>query len=530
MLKVWSIVAAIAIGALLGTTPLLDPDEGRNAEVGREMAETNDYVLPHLDGLPYLDKPIVYFASEAAAMEVLGPTELAARLPAYLFTLATAVVIFWFGRRLWGVDDACVAVIAYLSMPLTIAFARTVIFDSALTFFIVVAIVAFYFAIETNERKWAPLAWLAMGFGVLTKGPVALALPLLVAIPYAIWRRGGRRVWSIAGLVLFVAVIAPWVLAVQRTIPDFLRYVMVTETAQRLTTGALKRTGPPWYFIPYLIGGALPWSIALLNKPRTEDRGPRTVFLWCWLLIPFVFFSLSQSKRPQYILPVMPAIALLVASRGVRLRVAAIVAAVFGAIVVAAPLMPQFSRKMDPVIVRPAEEAAYILGALLVIGGIVAAIAKRRDIGVIALSIPFLAIPLATTVLLDALGERRSEKSLVAQIAPKVTPHVNVIGVESYTGTMSFYLRKPVIVASDDAEEFTSNYIIRHYSAFSAAPASTLKPMAWLRQTIDGCCTVRLYIVRTKDAPSRALFESRGLRPIAEAAHYVAYGPVTGRD
>ncbi|MGZ5475843.1 MAG: ArnT family glycosyltransferase, partial [Thermoanaerobaculia bacterium] len=130
LLRVWIVVAAIAIGLLLGSVPLLDADEGRNAEVGREMAETNDYVVPRYDGLPYLDKPVVYVAAEALAMEVLGPSELAARLPAYLFTLATAAVIFFFAKRLWGVDEACVAVIAYLSMPLTIAFARTVIFDS----------------------------------------------------------------------------------------------------------------------------------------------------------------------------------------------------------------------------------------------------------------------------------------------------------------------------------------------------------------------------------------------------------------
>ncbi len=90
----------IALAIHLGGVPLLDADEGRNAEVAREMAETNDYVMPRLNGLPYLDKPIVYFAAEAAAMEVLGPTELAARLPAYLFTLATAAVLFWFARRI----------------------------------------------------------------------------------------------------------------------------------------------------------------------------------------------------------------------------------------------------------------------------------------------------------------------------------------------------------------------------------------------------------------------------------------------
>ena len=96
------LAAALALAFDLGGYPLFDPDEGRNAEVAREMAATNDYLLPHLEGLPYLDKPVVYFAAAAAVMEIIGPTEAAARLPAFLFTLATIAVVVRFGRRRWG--------------------------------------------------------------------------------------------------------------------------------------------------------------------------------------------------------------------------------------------------------------------------------------------------------------------------------------------------------------------------------------------------------------------------------------------
>ena len=106
LLRWWLLIVVIALSIHLGGFPLLDPDEGRNAEVGREMAATNDYVMPRLDGLPYLDKPIVYFAAEAAVMEVLGPTEVAARLPAFLFTIAGAAFLWWFAKRVWGSDEA----------------------------------------------------------------------------------------------------------------------------------------------------------------------------------------------------------------------------------------------------------------------------------------------------------------------------------------------------------------------------------------------------------------------------------------
>jgi 4-amino-4-deoxy-L-arabinose transferase-like glycosyltransferase len=332
VLKIWLLASAIAVSIFLGSAPLFDADEGRNGEVAREMAATNDYVLPRLNALPYLDKPIVYFAAEAAAMEILGPTETAARLPSLLFTFATAAVLWWFGRRLWGTEEGWVSAIVFLSMPLTIAFARTVIFDSALSFFVVVAIVSFWLAVEEN-RRWGVVAWAAIAFGVLTKGPVAIILPLFVAVPYA-WRRSKSRVvWPLAGIIAFAIVIAPWVWAVLRVVPDFLEYVFVTETAQRLTTGALKRTGPPWYFVPYVIGGALPWSIvAIASLRRVEDPDERLKrwFLLLWILVPFVFFSLSQSKRPQYIVPLLPAVALL-AARAWTMRKAIVAARVAAA-------------------------------------------------------------------------------------------------------------------------------------------------------------------------------------------------------
>ncbi len=113
LLIAWSVVAAIAIGLQLGGYPLLDADEGRNGEVGREMAATNDYVMPRFDGLPYLDKPIVYFAAEAAAMEVMGPTEVAARFPSWLFTIATALLLAWFARRV-GADASALGLNTHL--------------------------------------------------------------------------------------------------------------------------------------------------------------------------------------------------------------------------------------------------------------------------------------------------------------------------------------------------------------------------------------------------------------------------------
>ena len=532
LLRIWIAVAAIAGGWELGGWPLIDADEGRNAEVAREMAETNDYAVPRLNGLPYLDKPVVYFAAEAAFMEVLGPTELAARLPALLFTYATAALIFWFARRLWNGDAAAVATIAYLSMPLTVAFARTVIFDSALTFFMVVSIIAFHFAVETRLKRWSIIAWGSIAFGVLTKGPVAIIVPLIIAIPYAIWRKAFRALWSIVGLILFAAIIAPWVWAVSQVVPGFLRYVLVTETAARMATDELKRTGPFWYFLPYLVGGALPWSIAAIASWREwKRRDPMIIFLLLWIVVPLIFFSISQSKRPQYILPLMPGMALLIGSawQSLRTRAAGIVVAGFGALLLVAPLLPQFTKNMKPVVIGPAKLAAYSLGAAFLIGGIAAAIARKRELAIVALSLPVLSLPVSTEPLMEALGARRSAKELASEIVPYLHKQTEIVGVEAFTGSMAFYLERPILLVSDDASEFTSNYLIRNYREIIAQPTSPVRPLSWYRQNIDSCSPARIFVVRNDDKVNRAMFDSRGVPLIAEGAHHVAYGPYPGR-
>jgi len=505
VLTAWSVVAAIGLAVHLGGYPLLDADEGRNGEVGREMAATNDYVMPRLDGLPYLDKPIVYFAAEAAAMEVVGPTEFAARFPAWLFTIATALLIAWFASRA-GIDPP-VAAIVFLAMPLTIAFARTVIFDSALSFFITAAIVAFYL-----ERP--ALAWAAMAFGVITKGPVALAIPLLVALSYAVWRKRFRFLVSIAGLILFVVIIAPWVWAISRAVPDFLQYVLVTETAQRLTTGALKRTGPPWYFVPYLVGGAMPWIFAAgggWRVPGGEQERWLDRYLLLWIAMPFIFFSLSQSKRPQYILPLMPAIALLVARR-MSWRLAAIALAVFGALLLGA---------LTFVHLPYGAGTAIVLGAMMLICGVVG-ILIRGQVAVIALSIPMLAAPLLMNEAMREVAWRRSAKALVAEIRPLIQVDTEVVGIEAFTGSMAFYLQRPIIIVTPDGAELTSNYIMRHYSRFAGDPRSTIRSMAWLPNAFDHS-RPRLIIVRDNDRRNRAIVEQHGAKLAATGAHFVAY-------
>jgi 4-amino-4-deoxy-L-arabinose transferase-like glycosyltransferase len=305
--------------------------------------------------------------------------------------------------------------------------------------------------------------------------------------------------------------------AISRAVPDFLNYVLVVETTQRLTTGALKRTGPPWYFVPYLLGGAMPWSFVLFGqKLDRRDRG--ILYLLLWILVPLLFFSLSQSKRPQYILPLMPAVALLVARvwcaarRGTRIAAAVLI--VLGVAILVA--FPRVHLREEFTI--GARAAALSFGACALIGGLVAFIfVRRRWIAFIALSIPALAIPICANPLMNGLALRRSTKELMA----RVPPNSEVVGVEAYTGSMSFYLQRPIVVVTPDAEEFTSNYLIRHYDRFAGTP--TLRRPSDLDALLADRATPRVFIVREGDEANRAKLSARGLRLLAAGAHYDVY-------
>ncbi|MCH7874054.1 MAG: glycosyltransferase family 39 protein [Gemmatimonadetes bacterium] len=539
-----SVSLAVVVGCLgygLGGYPLIEPDEGRNAEVAREMAETNDYVLPTLNGLPYLDKPILFFAAGALVMELAGPSEIAARLPALVFTLLTLLVVAWLGRRLFGAEGAWIAALVCGASPFTIAYARTVIFDSAVTLWIVVALAAFYAATERPDDdrtwRWSVLAWIAIGLGVLTKGPVALAIPLMVAIPYAVWRRAWKAVLDPVGMLAFVAVVLPWVLLVSRRIPDFLHYVLVVETVERLTTDALGRTGPIWYFFPILLGAALPWTVVVLAcidrrtiKPAAWDR--RSVFLVLWIAAPLLFFTLSQSKRPQYILPLIPAVGLLTAqlwtaprcrARGARAGGITLLVLGLGIAATRHWIVGLFETTEAVAAVIPS--TALLLGGFCILcGAVTVLLAHTRDLALLALAVPVIAIPIVAMPLMRAIAEDRSSAALAGTLARVAPSGAEVVAIGVYPLSLAFYLGRHLTLVTADGSELTSNYVARHDDVLRRIPGSTLRPPGWWAEALTFCERPRIFLTRRDAEEVRARLAER-LPILAETRKFAAYGP-----
>ncbi len=550
-LPVLLLAAALALGFDLGGYPLFDPDEGRNAEVAREIAATNDYVLPHLDGLPYLDKPIVYFAAAAASMEVLGPTETAARLPAYLFTLATLALVVVFVRRRWGADAAWLAALALATMPLVMAYARATIMDSALSFCTTLAILAFW-----DERP--VLAWAAIGLGSITKGPVAILIPLVTLIPYALLTgRPVRRLFPVAALGVFAVVALPWFLAVSHRIPEFPHYVFVRETFERVTTTRFHRTAPFWYYFPIVPVAAFPWIVPALARcknwrwawlaRRVNPFAQESIFLTCWVLGPLLFFTLNQSKLPQYMLPLMPPFALAAAriltrdatdlggGIGVARKAYAAIAATFGiALALLTVWLPV------PLSLTPAERAAIpptalALGIALLVSATMVWYASRAPahprpaLAVMGYALTVIVMPIVSGRLLGAVGEDRSAATL-ARVIQNVRPRagdaqeVEVVGVSAFPTSLPFYLRHPIAVATAGAQELTSNFIVDYQDRFRADSTSPLKPADYWRERARTCRTPTVFVVRANDARRRAELDPV-LPLLAVEGQYAAYGP-----
>jgi len=566
ILTVAVIAALLGLAGNLGGHRLLDPDEGRNAEIAREMARGAGWVVPHLNGLPYADKPVLFFAAVAASIEAFGNTETAARLPALISTLLTLASVFWFANRRFGRSAAWTAVVATATMPFTLAYARTVIFDSTLTLWVVLALIGFYEAVEGvaeggNKRQeaagdreadsdsghrtadygpsWRALAWAAMALGVLTKGPIALVLPLLVVVPYAIWRRRARRLIDAVAPLLFLAILLPWLFAMSRRVPGFLEYALVTETGRRLTTSDLHRTGPFWYFLVILPAAALPWSIvasagwwrARASQPR-RPANPAGVFLALWIFVPLLFFSLSQSKRPQYILPLMPAVGLAVSDLWscATGRLPGVRAGAAGLALLAAMLIAVRHRLATWVPATP-EVAAAIPGTALWLALVCAAAAvvawsgaRARHTALLGLALPVASIPFVSHSLMNAISADRSAGTLAAAIRPALGPTAEVVAVGTFPLSLPFYLDRTLLLASDDASELTSNYLARHPEIWQSVRSPVRARAWWMQAAVECRGEPRVFIIADADTAARN-WAAQHLPLLVLTRRHSAWGP-----
>lgn len=488
------LVACWLIFGGLGGLPLITPDEARNAEVAREMNLSGAWLVPTYDDLPYLDKPAFFFRTVAWCFHFLGENEAAARLPSALFALGVLTMTVFFCRAIYAQDELSaatgpLAVLIIGTTPLFLGFARLVIVDMTLTFFVCAAVFAGFLAERADEparARWYLAATAAAGCATLVKGPVGFFLPLLVLGVFHLVNGTGaaiRRFFAIRHIALFFAITLPWFIGVNLHRPDFAYYGLIHETFRRFTTNEFHRAGPIYYYAPWVAGGFFPWSLflpgaMLLAWRRRGQLAAADKMLIVWCIVVVLFFSLSKSKRPDYILSAMVAAGILTArlclaacgnpssasARVLRcgaalLGAAALLTAVLLGAELAQPgiLARLLSLHRDPILRFDFNTPVFV--ATLIAIAVVSIFSWRKPTFAPA---AFAALPLLVLTLafgrLEPYAEGRSERQLAAALPP-LPPSTTLASWQSVPMGLPFYHKQAVALISVDGREFPSNYI-----------------------------------------------------------------------
>ena len=302
----------------LGGVGLMGPDEPRYAAVARTMYETGDYITPRLWGETWFEKPVLMYWLAAIGYALFGVGETGARFPSALGATLSVFLIYWCGRRLFSRWTGFAAALILVSSLGFFALARAASMDMPLTAALTAALVFFLLGHEADEgpRRWYFYGfYAALGFGVLAKGPIAILLPALTLVLFLLWRGGRRewRGWHLEGVLVTILVAAPWYIAVTWVNGwEFIQVFLLDHNLQRFATDVYGHDRPFYFYVPVLLLMMFPWTFLLIPALRRRFAKNEQLILM-WALIPFVFFSLSGSKLPAYILPMAPPIALLCA-------------------------------------------------------------------------------------------------------------------------------------------------------------------------------------------------------------------------
>lgn len=461
----WALLAAswFLFGAL---RPLLDPDEGRYAEIPREMLATGDWITPQLNGFVYLEKPPLQYWATAAAYSLFGFSELSARAYALCLALLAVLAVAVMGGRY--------AAVVLATSPYFLLVGQLNLLDGAFATLLAGAIFAFIAAQRATgadrARALTLLAWGLLALAVLQKGIVAplLAAATLAAYSaitrdFSVW----RRLRLVGGSLLFTGITAGWFVLVSARNPDFLRFFFIHEHFARFLTTVHQRVEPWWFFAPIFVVGVLPWVGRLPRAVRAawrEEPGAHgfrpMLFLLVWCVVVLLFFSVSGSKLAPYVLPAMPALAVLIAptlaGSPQSLRNGTLIGAI-SVLVTAAGLLVAGRLRGAGTGGIPFPLALWSgVAAAVAIAALVPALLRRKTrdhapLWPLAVSCAALAWPALLTAY-TALPPLRTAKPLVERVRTQVHPGTALFSVGQYRQTIPPYLGRTLRIACFEGE------------------------------------------------------------------------------
>ncbi|MGH7766040.1 MAG: ArnT family glycosyltransferase, partial [Candidatus Binatia bacterium] len=478
----------------LGGAALFDPDEGRNAEIAREILVTNDWVTPYYDFIPRLEKPVFFYAVTALSYTLFGLSEASARLPPAAFAFAVLLATYFFARRFLGEWAALWSGLVLLTSVEFHAFSRIVILDMMLAFFIVLALFSLYLAIAADggkKRAYYLLMYAALGFATLVKGPVGIVIPGMIIAAYL----AVRRKWSALaemelgrGALIFLLIVTPWYAAAEIRNPGYLAYFVGQEHFGRYLTSYFQRT-KPWYFLfIVLAGGFIPWTFLLPSMARRLAKKPLddlSLYLLLWAVVPFVFFSFSRSKMAEYLLPIYPALAILAAKTivGVLAKWELWMLSLAWHVLNLSSwylllglgwpeILPADAREAIGQLPAPTVAALLLLSFAVLPWTAWTTLRKHREQLFLPACLAFFLFYFLAHSLVEPISRARSYKELALKSAAFVRPEDQLVIYDTYLASVPFYLRldKPFwIVTPENTKDVMGSF---YAAEKKLAPAS----------------------------------------------------------
>lgn len=469
-----AILFAVLFGFRLGSYPLGPGDEGRYAEVPREMLASGDWVIPRLNGVYYFEKPPLMYWLTAASESVFGLNAWAVRFVPAALALGGVLLTYSAARRLHGREAGFVSAIVLGTSLLYFAIGRLPLLDMGLT--VLMSATLFCFLLGVREPPGARRRWLFHGLyasaalATLTKGLigflVAGAVMFLWLLVFNQWKRL-RPLHLPTGILIFLAITLPWHLLAASRADTWAHRYLVVEHFERFFTPMAQRPGPWYYYIPVVLAGLIPWAPFLFQAMRDSVRGGWAArkanadawFFVVWVGFIFLFFSKSQSKLIPYILPVFPALAVVIGAwlagairspdgaqrlRG-GLRVLSFVCGLLALALCAVVLRPNLVR-LDPAQAAALRLPAFLMAGALVAGGILApALAQSRGVrAAVTTMAAMMAVFFGALLFAAPTINKPSTKALTEIVAARAKPADRVFHYHGFFHDFTFYAQRTV--------------------------------------------------------------------------------------